>query len=80
MPRVVRAGNGKVRLAKSLCWRPGDRLSDTCSGDSGGPRLVNGAVAGVTSGGIGATDCPGQLSFDTSVARYRVWIARTLRQ
>lgn len=79
-PRVVRTGSGKVRLAKSLCWRPGDQLSDTCSGDSGGPLLVNGAVAGVTSGGIGATACPGQLSFDTNVARYRIWIAGALRR
>ena len=78
-PRVVRTGNGRVRLAKSLCWR-GNQLSDTCSGDSGGPLLVNGVVAGVTSGGIGTTECPGQLSFDTNVARYRVWIADTLRQ
>jgi hypothetical protein len=78
-PRVVRAGNGTVRLTKSLCWRPGDGLSDTCSGDSGGPLLVNGAVAGVTSGGFsGVTSCPGLLSFDTNVARYRRWIARVL--
>jgi len=53
-------------------------MSDTCSGDSGGPLIVNGAVAGVTSGGIGTTGCPGQLSFDTNVARYRAWIARVL--
>ncbi len=79
-PHVVRTGSGKVRLAKSLCWRPGDQLSDTCSGDSGGPLLVNGAVAGVTSGGIGASACPGQLSFDTNVARYRAWIAGALRR
>jgi hypothetical protein len=75
-PRVVRARNGKVRLAKSLCWRP--TLNDTCSGDSGGPLIVNGAVAGVTSGGIGFSSCPGVLSFDTNVARYRGWIAGVL--
>ena len=45
---------------------------------------MNGAVAGVHSGGIeaggiGAT-CPGLLSYDTNVVRYRAWIASVLRQ
>jgi secreted trypsin-like serine protease len=79
-PRVVRVQNGKVRLVKSLCWHPGDLVNDTCSGDSGGPLIVNGRVAGVTSGGIGTEECPSLLSFDTNVARYRTWIARVLRQ
>jgi V8-like Glu-specific endopeptidase len=79
-PRVVRVQNGKVRLTKSLCWRPEDLVNDTCSGDSGGPLIVNGQVAGVTSGGIGTGECPGVLSFDTNVTRYRTWIARVLRQ
>ena len=77
-PRVVRASNGKVHLTKSLCWRPSAGTSDTCSGDSGGPLIVNGAVAGVTSGGIGVGGCPGILSYDTNVARYRAWIASVL--
>ena len=79
-PRGLRVQGGVVRLGKSLCWRPNLVSADTCSGDSGGPLLVDGAVAGVTSGGIGATACPGQLSFDTNVARYRGWIAATLGQ
>ncbi len=70
------AGPGK----KSLCWRPGRRGSDTCSGDSGGPLLVDGAVAGVTSGGIGTQSCPSVLSYDTNVVRYRGWIEDVLQQ
>jgi secreted trypsin-like serine protease len=77
-PRGLRVQGSVVRLGKALCWRPSFRTSDTCSGDSGGPLLVDGGVAGVTSGGIGATACPGQLSFDTNVARYREWIASVL--
>jgi secreted trypsin-like serine protease len=79
-PRGLRVQGNVVRLGKALCWRPSLQTSDTCSGDSGGPLLVDGAVAGVTSGGIGATACPGQLSFDTNVARYRGWIASVLGQ
>jgi transmembrane serine protease 9 len=74
-PRGLRVQGSVVRLGKALCWRPSFNTSDTCSGDSGGPLLVDGGVAGVTSGGVGATACPGQLSFDTNVTRYRGWIA-----
>jgi secreted trypsin-like serine protease len=79
-PRGLRVQGNVVHLGKALCWRPTFNSSDTCSGDSGGPLLVDGGVAGVTSGGIGATSCPGQLSFDTNVARYRGWIASMLGQ
>jgi hypothetical protein len=79
-PRVVRVRNGTVRLGKSLCWRPGSQGSDTCSGDSGGPLLVDGVVAGVTSGGIGTRSCPSTLSYDTNVARYRGWIESVVAQ
>jgi V8-like Glu-specific endopeptidase len=79
-PRVVRARNGTVRLRKSLCWRPASSTSDTCSGDSGGPLIVNGAVAGVTSGGIGVASCPGSLSYDTNVVRFRAWIESVLAE
>jgi hypothetical protein len=65
--RIVRG-----QLASSLCWRPRRRGQDTCRGDSGGPLLVGGAVAGVTSGGY--PRCPGRLSWDTNVALYRPWI------
>jgi hypothetical protein len=76
-PRVVRVRNGKVRLGrKALCWRP--ESHDTCNGDSGGPLIVNGTVAGVTSGGIGFTSCPAVLSYDMNVARYRAWIRSVL--
>jgi hypothetical protein len=79
-PGAVRVRNGKVRLRKSLCWRPSDQVHDTCRGDSGGPLIVNGALAGVTSGSIGFTDCPSALSYTTNVARYRAWIASVMSQ
>jgi secreted trypsin-like serine protease len=79
-PRVVRVRNGKVRLAKSVCWRPRTGGSDTCVGDSGGPLIANGEVAGVTAGGIGpSAGCPSVLSYDTNVVPYRDWIATVLR-
>jgi secreted trypsin-like serine protease len=79
-PRGLRVQGSPVRLGKALCWRPNLVSADTCVGDSGGPLLVDGAVAGVTSGGVGTTACPGQLSFDTNVARYRGWIAAMIEQ
>lgn len=79
-PRSVRVTGGSVRLKRLLCWRPRVETSDTCSGDSGGPLLADGTVAGVHSGGIGTGSCPTQLSFDTNVARYRPWIDGVLRQ
>jgi hypothetical protein len=72
-PRAVRrVGILPGQLSGSLCWRPKRRGQDTCDGDSGGPLLVDGEVAGVTSGGF--PDCPGKLSWDTSVATVRDWI------
>jgi hypothetical protein len=72
-PRAVRTvGIERGQLDGSLCWRPKRKGQDTCHGDSGGPLLVDGLVAGVTSGGF--PDCPGRLSWDTSVAAVRDWI------
>src|SRR5436190_11555403 len=72
-PRSVRTvGIQRGQLDGSLCWRPRRKGQDTCHGDSGGPLLVDGLVAGVTSGGF--PDCPGRLSWDTSIAAVRDWI------
>ena len=71
------AGLLRRQLSTSLCWRPTPGGQDTCPGDSGGPLLVNGVVAGVTSGGY--PDCPGVLSWDTNVALFRSWIDPLLR-
>ncbi|SRR5258706_12864651 len=72
-PRAVRkVGIAPGQLDGSICWRPRRRGQDTCHGDSGGPLLVDGVLAGVTSGGF--PDCPGTLSWDTSVAAVRPWI------
>ena len=78
-PRAVRSvGIQRGQLDGSLCWRPRRKGQDTCHGDSGGPLLVDGIVAGVTSGGF--PDCPGRLSWDTSVAAVRDWIDGVLAQ
>jgi len=64
-------------LARSVCWRARPGRQDTCHGDSGGPLLIGGAIAGVTSGGD--PDCTGMLSWDTSVAPFLPWISSLLR-
>lgn len=64
-------------LARSVCWRTRAGQQDTCHGDSGGPLLIGGAVAGVTSGGD--PDCTGMLSWDTSVVPFLPWISDLLR-
>lgn len=72
-PKAFRkAGIQKGQLLTSICWKPKRRTSDTCKGDSGGPLIVDGAVAGLTSGGY--PDCPGKLSWDTNVALFAPWI------
>ena len=72
-PRTFRpAGMVRGQLSTSLCWSPKRRWNDTCHGDSGGPLLVDGAIAGLTSGGY--PDCPGKLSWDTNVVLFRDWI------
>jgi hypothetical protein len=72
-PRVVRRiGIAPGQLDGSLCWRPRRHTQDTCHGDSGGPLLIDGVLAGVTSGGF--PECPGTLSWDTSVVAVRAWI------
>lgn len=72
-PKAFRkAGLDKGQLLTSICWKPKRKTSDTCRGDSGGPMIVGGAVAGLTSGGY--PDCPGKLSWDTNVALFGPWI------
>ena len=80
-PRAIhRVGIIAGQLSTSVCWKPKRRGNDTCPGDSGGPLLVGGAVAGVTSGGYGVASCPGFLSWDTSVAKVRDFIDAALAQ
>ena len=79
-PRRVPAGLGlwPGALTRSLCWRaPRIWQQDTCHGDSGGPLLIGGTLAGVTSGGD--PKCLGLLSYDTSVVRFLPWIGSLLR-
>ena len=78
-PRAIRrVGIGRGQLSTSICWKPKRRGNDTCPGDSGGPLLARGAVAGVTSGGYGVGSCPGLLSWDTSVLKVRAFIDQAL--
>lgn len=64
-------------LSRALCWRARRGRQNTCHGDSGGPLLVEGMLAGVTSGG--EPNCSGLLSWDTSVASFLPWIRARLR-
>jgi len=77
-PRTLRR-LGFTRIAALVCWSAAGGGSNTCEGDSGGPLLVNGAVAGITLGGTSAACGPSALSIDTSIAAYRAWIRRHLR-
>jgi Trypsin/Bacterial pre-peptidase C-terminal domain len=68
----------------SVCWNftaplgPPGTDSNTCSGDSGGPLLVDTGggprVAGVTSGGNNFDCLPNDVSFDARVYTYRSFI------
>jgi len=75
--RFPALGLARGALARSLCWRARPGQQDTCHGDSGGPLLIGGSVAGVTSGGD--PNCSGVLSWDTSVAAFLPWISGLLR-
>lgn len=75
--RVPALGLQPGDLARALCWRARPWEQDTCHGDSGGPLLVGGVLAGVTSGGD--ANCSGFLSWDTSVVPFRPWIVSLLR-
>jgi len=66
------------QLEHSLCWHPQGRHSDTCNGDSGGPLIIDGAVAGVTSGGY--PRCHGRLSWNTNVALFSGWISAVVAE
>ena len=75
--RFPALGLARGALARSVCWRAHHGKQDTCHGDSGGPLLIRGSVAGVTSGGD--PNCSGVLSWDTSVAAFLPWISGLLR-
>ena len=63
-------------LARDLCWSRRSWQQDTCKGDSGGPLLIGGALAGVTS--AGDANCTGFLSWDTNVVEFLPWITSML--
>lgn len=79
---------GSVRLAncpgslqhaeRLLCWNSDRSGSNTCDGDSGGPLLLNGRVAGITSWSKTNACGPSSLTVDTSVAAVRRWIRATM--
>lgn len=65
----------------SICWDYRGVGANTCTGDSGGPLLMDlgtgPVVVGVTSGGLSATCLPTDHSYDANVFLYRDWIAAT---
>jgi len=75
--RFPALGLASRALAHSVCWRARPGQQDTCHGDSGGPLLIGGDVAAVTSGGDAG--CSGILSYDTSVVPFLPWIVGLLR-
>jgi Trypsin len=74
--RVPALGLWPGDLVRSLCWSRRSWQQDTCKGDSGGPLLIGGAVAGVTS--AGDPNCTGLLSWDTNVVPFLPWIISML--
>ncbi|XP_037536864.1 granzyme A-like [Nematolebias whitei] len=58
----------------------GNKVADTCSGDSGGPLICNGALVGVTSFGraCGKLNKPGVYSFLTQ--HQLNWINKTMKK
>jgi trypsin len=75
--RVPQLGLLPGSLGRALCWRSRPGEQDTCHGDSGGPLLVGGYLAGVTSGGD--EHCTGSISWDTNVVPFLPWIQSLLR-
>jgi len=73
--QVRTSGCGSPRSDRALvCWEYAGTGSDTCVGDSGGPLLVAGAVAGITSGGTNDFCEAVDLAYDANIATYRDWI------
>jgi len=75
----VRLGHCPASLQHAerlICWRSSRGGSNTCDGDSGGPLLLNGRVAGITSWSTTNACGPSSLTVDTSVAAYRGWIRK----
>ncbi|MGH3868985.1 MAG: S1 family peptidase [Pseudonocardiaceae bacterium] len=58
----------------------GDTMHDACSGDSGGPLLINGKLAGIVSGGGTNGDCAqkGKPGTYSRVSNYSKWIGQHL--
>ncbi|KAJ8675591.1 hypothetical protein QAD02_011377 [Eretmocerus hayati] len=61
-------------IPKSTICAGADVRKDTCGGDSGGPLIIDGRLAGVTSFGRPRCAIPGVPAFYTEIAQFRHWI------
>ncbi|KAJ8675586.1 hypothetical protein QAD02_011372 [Eretmocerus hayati] len=59
-----------------ICAGVGNNRADTCKDDSGGPLIIDGRLAGITSFGYHTCGTPGIPSLYTEVAQFEPWINR----
>ncbi|KAJ8675587.1 hypothetical protein QAD02_011373 [Eretmocerus hayati] len=57
-----------------ICAGVGNDRQDTCDNDSGGPLIIDGFLAGITSFGFHKCGTPGIPSLYTEVAQFHLWI------
>lgn len=80
LPRgMCKSVYGRSKITQAMICAGGETGRDSCSGDSGGPLLMNGEVGGVVS--FGPQDCGTSIpSIYTNVAMVTPWIDDQLKQ
>ncbi|XP_070258727.1 kallikrein-7-like [Myotis yumanensis] len=62
-----------------LCAAPPDRLSNSCTGDSGSPLICEGSLQGVVSAGYIPCTPPFEPVIYTRLCMYRKWLNNTMK-